>query len=84
MGQAHGKQRLRRKHVEDLANNTIFNPHEIVTLYERFMAISASIDNDGVIDPEEFRRSLGMFSVFALRRSISVALEGDAVGTHKQ
>eukprot|EP00009_Paramoeba_aestuarina_P002062 CAMPEP_0201513906 /NCGR_PEP_ID=MMETSP0161_2-20130828/5866_1 /ASSEMBLY_ACC=CAM_ASM_000251 /TAXON_ID=180227 /ORGANISM="Neoparamoeba aestuarina, Strain SoJaBio B1-5/56/2" /LENGTH=366 /DNA_ID=CAMNT_0047910295 /DNA_START=300 /DNA_END=1400 /DNA_ORIENTATION=+ len=77
MGQ--GQSRIKKKDAERLSHATIFSVGEIRTLFDRFQAISESIQNDGVIDLNELRHSLGSDSVIASRVFSVLDDNGDGV-----
>ncbi|KAJ5070179.1 calcineurin b [Anaeramoeba ignava] len=59
---------LPQEEVTSLAQRSNFSEEEVRELYEHYQKISASIDDDGVIDDQEFTQALGLTqSEFAKR-----------------
>lgn len=50
---------VRRKELAELLETTSFTQDEIFALYQQFEKISASREQDGVIDKQEFKEALG-------------------------
>eukprot|EP00300_Choanocystis_sp_HF-7_P029432 c3628_g1_i2.p2 GENE.c3628_g1_i2~~c3628_g1_i2.p2 ORF type:complete len:200 (+),score=50.58 c3628_g1_i2:100-699(+) len=50
--------KLKQKEIDELASRTHFTGEELTSLYEHFKHLSATHDNDGVIDQKEFMEAL--------------------------
>ncbi|KNC47035.1 calcineurin B [Thecamonas trahens ATCC 50062] len=79
-GRSSKVRKLKKKEMKELAQTTHFSAEELLALYEHFKYISASKDNDGVIDLEEWLQALELRDSTFSRR-IFQAFDEDANGT---
>ncbi|KAJ5067233.1 calcineurin b [Anaeramoeba ignava] len=71
---------LTQKEIEDYSKRCKFTHDQIKALYEHYKKISASIDDDGVIDNDELNEALGLTqSEFGKRIFKVFDLNGDGV-----
>eukprot|EP00760_Papus_ankaliazontas_P014995 PhM_4_TR16221/c0_g1_i1/m.46217 len=59
--------RITPKQAQSLSHKTNFSPEEIACLHETFYRLSATNEDDGVIDEAEFQRAVGSNSYFVRR-----------------
>eukprot|EP00689_Sawyeria_marylandensis_P001979 EC822816.1.p1 GENE.EC822816.1~~EC822816.1.p1 ORF type:complete len:200 (+),score=79.99 EC822816.1:26-601(+) len=72
--------KLKKSELEKLVENTHFDADEIQALYEKFKSISASREDDGVIDKKEFQQALGLKDSLFVDRMFSL-FDGNKDGT---
>mmetsp|Transcript_10790 Transcript_10790/g.15802 ORF Transcript_10790/g.15802 Transcript_10790/m.15802 type:complete len:187 (+) Transcript_10790:161-721(+) len=72
--------RVRRAELKKLNDQTHFTLAEINELFEQFKNISSSIEDDGLIDVDEFRDALGLKDSLMVRRMFKL-FDGDNNGT---
>jgi len=70
---------LRANELKELTRSTYFDEKEIQALFEHFKRISASIDNDGLIDESEFSQALGLTNKDFAHR-LFIAFDSDKSG----
>ncbi|EFC38422.1 predicted protein [Naegleria gruberi] len=81
MGNQPGKNKQYRKNeLKKLVEITHFDMDEIMKLYEQFISISSSREDDGVIDKNEFKEALGLKDSLFVDRMFSL-FDGDNDGT---
>jgi len=81
MGNQPTKNRQTRKNeLKKLVEITHFDMDEIMKLYEQFLSISSSREDDGVIDKNEFKEALGLKDSLFVDRMFSL-FDGDNDGS---
>lgn len=89
MGQKSSRVGPKTPNFADLAARSKFSEEQLKTLYKRYLAVSASVINDNVIDKNEFRQALAIssegmanriFSAFDVDNSAGIDFEEFVIG----